>query len=90
MHWNKARRDDYLLTAFEYFDRDRSGYITHDELQKACEDFGIEGNQLEDIIQEVDQNNVYIFFHPHLSCIFKLYFLLILHFFFILFGRMEE
>ncbi|XP_078173010.1 calcium-dependent protein kinase 26-like [Carex rostrata] len=57
MHWNKARRDDYLLTAFEYFDRDKSGYITHDELQKACEDFGIEGSQLEDIIQEVDQNN---------------------------------
>ncbi|KAJ4755889.1 Calcium-dependent protein kinase family protein [Rhynchospora pubera] len=57
MHWNKARRDDYLLAAFEYFDRDRSGYITHDELQKACEDFGIDGNQIEDIIREVDQNN---------------------------------
>lgn len=67
MHWNKARRDDYLLTAFEYFDRDKSGYITHDELQKACEDFGIEGSQIEDIIREVDQNNVYIYFFIHFS-----------------------
>ena len=34
-------------------------YITADELQQACEQFGLEDVQLEDIMREVDQDNVH-------------------------------
>ncbi|XP_068650541.1 calcium-dependent protein kinase 1-like [Aristolochia californica] len=57
MHLNKLEREDHLFAAFSYFDKDGSGYITSDELQQACEEFGIEDIQLEDMIREVDQDN---------------------------------
>ncbi|CAL5431869.1 unnamed protein product [Camellia sinensis] len=57
LHLNKIEREDHLFAAFSYFDKDGSGYITQDELQQACEEFGIENVCLEDMIQEVDQNN---------------------------------
>ncbi|KAI0497490.1 hypothetical protein KFK09_020719 [Dendrobium nobile] len=57
LHLNKIDREDHLFAAFSYFDKDSSGYITRDELQQACEEFGIEDIRLEDIIQEVDQDN---------------------------------
>lgn len=60
LHLNKAGREDHLFAAFQYFDKDGSGYITQDELQKACEEFGIENVHLEDMIREVDQDNVSI------------------------------
>ncbi|CAN4113925.1 unnamed protein product [Withania somnifera] len=56
LHVNKIEKDDYLLAAFSYFDKDGSGYITADELQKACEEFGIEDVHLEEMIQEADQD----------------------------------
>ncbi|THU65329.1 hypothetical protein C4D60_Mb05t02510 [Musa balbisiana] len=43
--------------AFSYLDKDGSDYITHDELQQACEEFGIKDVKLEDMIREVDQDN---------------------------------
>ncbi|KAL4601003.1 hypothetical protein ACB092_11G240500 [Castanea dentata] len=58
LHLNKVEREDHLLAAFSYFDKDGSGYITQDELQQACEEFGIEDAHLEEIIREVDQDNV--------------------------------
>lgn len=58
LHVNKAEKEDYLSAAFSYFDKDGSGYITADELQKACEEFGMKDVRLEEIIQEVDQDNV--------------------------------
>lgn len=58
LHVNKAEKEDYLSAAFSYFDKDGSGYITADELQKACEEFGIKDVHLDEIIQEVDQDNV--------------------------------
>lgn len=58
MHLNKIEREDHLFRAFSYFDKDGSGYITQDELQKACEEFGLEDVKLDEIIQEVDQDNV--------------------------------
>lgn len=58
LHLNKIEREDNLFSAFLYFDKDGSGYITHDELQKACEEFGIEDAHIEEIIQEIDQDNV--------------------------------
>ncbi|XP_073134214.1 calcium-dependent protein kinase 26-like [Henckelia pumila] len=57
LHLNKIEKEDHLFTAFSYFDKDGSGYITQDELQKACEEFGIADIHLEEIIGEADQNN---------------------------------
>lgn len=58
LHANKIEKEDYLFAAFSYFDKDGSGYITADELQKACEEFGIEDVHWEEMIQEADQDNV--------------------------------
>lgn len=58
LHLNKIEREDHLFAAFSYFDKDGSGYITQDELQEACEEFGIEDAQLEEMIRDVDQDNV--------------------------------
>lgn len=57
LHLNKVEREDHLFAAFNYFDKDGSGYITPDELQQACEEFGIEDARLEELIREVDQDN---------------------------------
>ncbi|CAK8544175.1 unnamed protein product [Lathyrus sativus] len=57
LHLNKVGREDNLVTAFSYFDKDGSGYITQDELQKVCKEFGMEDVHLEEMIQEADQNN---------------------------------
>lgn len=63
LHLNKVEREDNLFAAFSYFDKDGSGYITPDELQLACEEFGIEDVRLEEMIREVDQDNVSDLFH---------------------------
>ncbi|KAL8509546.1 hypothetical protein ACS0TY_016679 [Phlomoides rotata] len=57
LHLNKIDKEDNLFRAFTYFDKDGSGFITQDELQKACQEFGMEDDHLEEIIHEVDQNN---------------------------------
>uniref|UniRef100_A0A7N0V1U6 non-specific serine/threonine protein kinase n=1 Tax=Kalanchoe fedtschenkoi TaxID=63787 RepID=A0A7N0V1U6_KALFE len=57
LHLNKIEKEDHLFAAFSYFDKDGSGYITQDELQQACEEFGIEDARLEDMIKEADQDN---------------------------------
>ncbi|KAL0344861.1 UNVERIFIED_CONTAM: Calcium-dependent protein kinase [Sesamum radiatum] len=57
LHLNKIQREDHMYAAFSYFDKDGSGYITQDELQLACEQFGLENVRIEDIIREVDQDN---------------------------------
>ena len=61
LHLNKIQREDHLYAAFSYFDKDGSGYITQDELQQACEQFGLGDVRIEDIIREVDQDNVSFF-----------------------------
>ncbi|XAR54348.1 Non-specific serine/threonine protein kinase [Bertholletia excelsa] len=57
LHMNKVQKEDHLYAAFSYFDKDGSGFITPDELQQACEEFGIEDACLEEMIKEVDQDN---------------------------------
>lgn len=55
-------REENLLTAFSYFDKDGSGYITMDELQQACKDLGLsDTTQLDEMIKEIDQDNVILF-----------------------------
>ncbi|EEF38311.1 calcium-dependent protein kinase 20 [Ricinus communis] len=57
LHLNKIDKEDHLFAAFSYFDKDGSGYITQDELQQACDQFGLGDIHIEDIIREVDQDN---------------------------------
>ncbi|XP_057515881.1 calcium-dependent protein kinase 1-like [Amaranthus tricolor] len=57
LHLNKIEKADNLFAAFNYFDKDGSGYITADELQQACEEFGIHDARLEEMIKEADQDN---------------------------------
>ncbi|KAG5252971.1 calcium-dependent protein [Salix suchowensis] len=57
LHLNKIVKEDHIYSAFSYFDKDGSGYITQDELQQACDQFGLGDVQLEDIMREVDQDN---------------------------------
>lgn len=56
-----------MFAAFSYFDKDGSGYITPDELQQACEQFGLGDVHLEEIICEVDQDNVCSHFPTKIS-----------------------
>lgn len=57
LHMNKMEREENLLAAFSFFDKDGSGYITIDELQNACKEFGLGDVQLEEMIKEIDQDN---------------------------------
>jgi len=58
IHLNKFEREEHLIAAFQYFDKDGSGYITVDELQQACAEHNMIDVLIEDIIREVDQDNV--------------------------------
>ncbi|KAL9236304.1 hypothetical protein vseg_010991 [Gypsophila vaccaria] len=58
MHRYRLERDDQLYKAFQYFDKDNSGFITTDELETAMRDFGIaDENCIKDILAEVDTDN---------------------------------
>ncbi|KAK6938525.1 Protein kinase domain [Dillenia turbinata] len=57
LHMNKLDREENLVAAFSFFDKDNSGYITIDELQQACRDFGLCNAHLDEIIKEIDQDN---------------------------------
>ncbi|XP_021912420.1 calcium-dependent protein kinase 11-like, partial [Carica papaya] len=58
LHLNKMEREENLIAAFSFFDKDGSGYITVDELQQACKEFGLGDVRLDDMIKEIDQDNV--------------------------------
>ncbi|KAK6126447.1 hypothetical protein DH2020_039835 [Rehmannia glutinosa] len=57
LHLNKVHKEDHMYAAFSYFDKDGSGFITRDELQQACAQFGLEDVHLDEIIREADQDN---------------------------------
>ena len=40
------------------YDKDGSGFITVDELQSVCAEYGIEAHHIADMMAEVDVNNV--------------------------------
>ncbi|KAJ6893036.1 hypothetical protein NC652_027135 [Populus alba x Populus x berolinensis] len=58
MHRYKLERDEHLYKAFQYFDKDSSGFITRDELESAMKEYGM-GDEatIKDIIAEVDADN---------------------------------
>lgn len=58
MHRHKLERDEHLSKAFQYFDKDNSGFITKDELEVALRDNGMgEEASIKEIISEVDTDN---------------------------------
>ncbi|KAL9329982.1 hypothetical protein ACSQ67_004985 [Phaseolus vulgaris] len=65
MHMNRMEREDHLYKAFEYFDNDRSGYITMEELESALKKYNMgDEKTIKEIIAEVDTDNVVNFFLP--------------------------
>lgn len=77
-------REENLVRAFAFFDKDGSGYITFDELQQACKDFGLDEVKLDEIISEIDMDNVRLSFyitHLHYKILWK-HFLESVHYFF--------
>lgn len=70
LHLNKIEKEDHMYAAFSYMDKDGSGYITLDELQQACEQFGLEPDNLEEAIHEADQDNVMHFLIKNVMLIF--------------------
>ncbi|KAK4491725.1 hypothetical protein RD792_002497 [Penstemon davidsonii] len=58
MHRHRLERDENLYKAFQYFDKDSSGFITKDELETAMHEYGM-GDQstIREIISEVDADN---------------------------------
>ncbi|XP_027333838.1 calcium-dependent protein kinase 9-like isoform X4 [Abrus precatorius] len=58
MHRYRLERDEHLYKAFQYFDKDGSGYITKDELETAMKEYGM-GDEatIKEIISEVDTDN---------------------------------
>ncbi|KAK4377810.1 hypothetical protein RND71_004106 [Anisodus tanguticus] len=57
LHLNKIQKEDHMYAAFSYFDEDGSGYITKDELQNACDKFGLSNIPIDELMCEVDQDN---------------------------------
>ncbi|XP_060212326.1 calcium-dependent protein kinase SK5-like [Lycium barbarum] len=57
VHLNKLEREENLVSAFAFFDKDGSGYITIEELEQACKEFGLSELNLDEIIKDIDQDN---------------------------------
>ncbi|KAK8954293.1 Calcium-dependent protein kinase isoform 2 [Platanthera zijinensis] len=58
MHRHKLEREENLFSAFQYFDKDNSGFITKDELETALEEHGMgDAATIKEIISEVDTDN---------------------------------
>ncbi|CBI23246.3 unnamed protein product, partial [Vitis vinifera] len=55
MHRHRLERDEHLYKAFNYFDKDNSGFITRDELENAMKEYGMgDEDSIKEIINEVD------------------------------------
>lgn len=52
-------KEDYLKSAFQYFDKDNSGSISLEELRSVLSrgEIGIPDTEIEKLIQEVDVNH---------------------------------
>ncbi|WOL04930.1 calcium-dependent protein kinase 2 [Canna indica] len=58
MHRHRLERDEHLHSAFQYFDKDNSGFITRDELETAMIEHGMgDIDAIKEIISEVDKDN---------------------------------
>ncbi|KQJ89539.1 calcium-dependent protein kinase 25 [Brachypodium distachyon] len=58
VHMNKMDREEHLYTAFQYFDKDNSGFITRDELEQALKEKGLyDAQEIKEVISEADTDN---------------------------------
>jgi len=57
LHMNKLEREGNLVSAFSFFDKDGSGFVTTDELSQACRGLGVDVVHLNDTVKDIDQNN---------------------------------
>ncbi|KAH6768015.1 calmodulin-domain protein kinase 9 [Perilla frutescens var. frutescens] len=58
MHRHRLEREENLYKAFQYFDKDNSGFITRDELETAMQGHGVvDQATINEIIDEVDSDN---------------------------------
>lgn len=58
MHKHRLEREENLYKAFQYFDKDSSGFITRDELETAMKEHGIaDAATIKEIISEVDADH---------------------------------
>ncbi|GAA0140154.1 non-receptor serine/threonine protein kinase [Lithospermum erythrorhizon] len=58
MHRHRLEKEEYLFKAFQYFDKDNSGFITKDELQMTMKEHNLcDDCTMKDIISEVDADN---------------------------------
>ncbi|XP_073014284.1 calcium-dependent protein kinase 1-like [Typha latifolia] len=58
MHMNRLEKEDHIFKAFEYFDKDNSGYITKEELEQALKKYDMgDEKTIKEIISEVDSDN---------------------------------
>ena len=62
LHMNKLEREENLVSAFSFFDKDGSGFVTTDELSQACRGLGVDVVHLNDTVKDIDQNNVSRFY----------------------------
>ncbi|KAH7404322.1 hypothetical protein KP509_15G020800 [Ceratopteris richardii] len=54
---NKIEKEDQLVEAFRFFDKDNSGYITRDELENALKENPLmHGESIDDIMAQADTN----------------------------------
>ncbi|KAF8409562.1 hypothetical protein HHK36_005640 [Tetracentron sinense] len=68
MHRHRLERDEHLFKAFQYFDQDKSGFITRDELESAMKEYGMgDEASIKEIISEVDTDNVSDFLFEYLK-----------------------
>ncbi|CAL9122658.1 unnamed protein product [Musa textilis] len=58
MHRHKLEREEHLYRAFQYFDKDHSGFITREELESAMKQHGVgDADTIKEIISEVDADH---------------------------------
>lgn len=57
MHLSKLEKEELLQKAFIEFDKDGNGRISQDELCEALNKFGIENNNVHDLIAAADKDN---------------------------------
>ena len=57
IHLNKLNREELLMEAFRFFDKDESGYITQEELLSALKETGVQPSEVKAILDAADTNS---------------------------------
>lgn len=57
IHLNKLNKEELLMEAFKFFDKDDSGFISHEELHTALKETGVDANDVKAIMEAADTNS---------------------------------